>query len=138
VEKIKGLVIKYVAAICIGLGIAGTVLILADYSAMTELIDKYRTLADAFTIPGVLYIMVGCLVFVSTDGFFDMISYGFKKAGSMLLPFVSRFKSEETFYDYKQRKNENRIKGYSFLFFTGLAFLAVAGIFMLLFFNIYS
>ena len=135
-NNIRNIIIKYAVALGIGAGFVFTFMWLNDYSLVTEQIEKYRLLTDAFSIPGVIFIMVGCLVFVSTDGFFDMITFGLGKAKSMLIPFSK--KSDETFYDYKQRKAKNRLTGYSFLFFTGLAFLMVAGIFLILFFRVYN
>ena len=135
-NNIRNIIIKYAVALGIGAGFVFTFMWLNDYSLVTEQIEKYRLLTDAFSIPGVIFIMVGCLVFVSTDGFFDMITFGLSKAKNMLIPFSK--KSDETFYDYKQRKAKNRLTGYSFLFFTGLVFLMVAGIFLILFFRVYN
>ena len=47
-------------------------------------------------------------------------------------------KTDESYYDYKTRKSGQRFTGYSFLFFTGLAFLAVALVFLALFFANYQ
>ena len=135
-NNIRNIIIKYAVTIGIGAGLSFLCLWLNDYSQVTELVEKYRLLTDAFSIPGIIFIMVGCLVFVSTDGFFDMITFGLSKAKSMLIPFSK--KSDETYYDYKQRKAKNRLTGYSFLFFTGLAFLLVAIVFLILFFRVYN
>lgn len=134
-SNITRIIMRYVITLGVGAGFVFLTLWLNDYSLITETVDKYRLLTDAFSIPGIIFIMVGCLVFVSTDGFFDMITFGLAKAKSMLIPFSK--KSDETFYDYKQRKAKNRLSGYSFLFFSGLAYLIVAGIFMILFFKAY-
>ncbi len=106
-----------------------------DFSAQT-LVDKYRLLADAFTIPGVIFIMVGALVFVSTAGFFDMLSYALGRFAGAFIPFYR--KKDETFFDYKTRKSEERFRGYSFLFYVGILFLVIAGVFMILFFSVYK
>jgi hypothetical protein len=135
-EKIRKLIGKYLTAASIGGVLVCLTLWLNDFSSLTEKLDRYRVLTDAFSIPGVILIMVGCLVFISTDGFFDMISYALSKLGRSLVPFSK--KTDESYYDYKTRKSGQRFTGYSFLFFTGLAFLAVALVFLALFFANYQ
>ena len=130
------IIMRYAITLGVGAGFVFLTLWLNDYSLLTESIDKYRLLTDAFSIPGIVFIMVGCLVFVSTDGFFDMITFGLSRAKSMLIPFSK--KSDESYYDYKQRKAKNRLSGYSFLFFCGLVYLVIASIFMILFFKAYN
>ncbi len=135
-DKIKKLIYKYGITTVIGLFFTFTTLYLNDYWLMTEKVEKYRILTDAFSIPGVILIMVGGLVFVSTDGFFDMISYSLGRLRNSLVPFSK--KSNESYYDYKTRKSGQRFKGYSFLFFDGIAFLIAAAVFMILFFSVYK
>ena len=135
-STIKRILIKYSAAIAVGAGLVLLFLYLNEYGTMADPVSKYKALADAFTIPGISFLMVGCLVYASSDGFFDTISYGLGKLARSLVPFSQ--KKDETFYDYKKRKSENRLSGYSFLFFTGLLFMAVAAVFMILFFKVYK
>ncbi len=133
-EKLKSSLIKYGITVVVASLITVTILYTRDFGSALELSEKMRILADAFTVPGVILIMLGCLVFVSTSGFFDMISFGISRGVAMLIPFSH--KSKETFYEYKTRKNEERFTGYSFLFFVGLAFLAAAIVFTVLFFTV--
>ena len=125
------IIMRYAITLGVGAGFVFLTLWLNDYSLLTENVDKYRLLTDAFSIPGIIFIMVGCLVFISTDGFFDMITFGLSRAKSMLIPLSK--KSDETYYDYKQRKAKNRLSGYSFLFFCGLIYLVVLDVVELLF-----
>ena len=129
-------IIKYAIALLVGAGLLFLYMWLNEFSQVTDTAEKYRMLTDAFSIPGIILIMVGGLVFASTDGFFDMITFGLSKAKSMLIPFSK--KSNETFYDYKERKSKNRLSGYSFLFFTGIAYLTVGIIFLILFYKAYN
>lgn len=47
-------------------------------------------------------------------------------------------KSDETYAEYKERKHGGgKLRGYSFLFFTGLAFFAAAIVFLVLFYKVY-
>ena len=93
--------------------------------------EKYLNFADAFTIPAVVMLMLGLLVWVSTTGSFDMLGYGLKRAKDAFIPSASY--THEQFYDYKMRKNEKRIKGYSFMFISGGIYLIPGVVFNILF-----
>ena len=133
-EKLRARLLKYgiSAAVCIGLVAlyCGT----RDFSKM-QLVEKYRTLCDAFTIPGLLALCVGVLIWASNDGFFFGLSYCLNVAWRALIP-GARYKHER-YYDYVTRKREKRISGYGFLFLVGGVCMAVALVFMALFYRIY-
>ena len=92
-----------------------------------------KALADAFTIPGVVFLMVGVLVWVSTTGFFDFLGYALGNFGRMLIPMSK--KPHQTFYDYKVSRSEKRAAGYSCIFVTGALLIAVAIVFTILFYK---
>lgn len=100
-----------------------------------ELAEKYRVLCDAFTIPGLLCLCVGALIWASNDGFFYGLSYCLNVAWRALIP-GARYKTER-YYDYVTRKKEKRIPGYGFLFLVGGVCMAVAIVFLVLFYRIY-
>lgn len=129
----RGIITKYAVTV----GVAGLmtlfILWLRDYSSAVELVDKYHILSDAFTVPGILLVMFGALVWVSSDGFFDGLGYSFVFLKNMLIPGAALRGKRETFYDYKKRKSEKRPGGYGFLFFVGIAFTAVAVVFVILY-----
>ena len=100
-----------------------------------KLHDQYRILCDAFTIPGILFLMIGCLVWASGQGALDGLGYVLSFATKSLIP--GKRKEVERYYDYVQRKREKRTKGYGFLLITGLVTLAVAMVFFALFFSVY-
>jgi hypothetical protein len=91
-------------------------------------------LADAFTIPGVIFIMVGCLVAISTTGFFDSISYAMKSLARAIIPFHDT--TDEKYYDYKTKKESKRFTGYGFIFVVGGVFTAISLVFTVLFMSI--
>ena len=98
--------------------------------------ENYRMLADAFTIPGLLFIMFGALLWAAGKGALDGIGYALGYALRALLP-GGRFVKEGTFAEYLEEKKAKRKKAaaYSFLFFTGVAFLIVSGVFIYLFYK---
>ena len=113
-------------------------LYLRDFRNAPTLADRYKHLADAFTIPGVLLVMIAALVWISSTGFFDGLAYAFTRVGGMLIPFYKKGRQHQTYYDYKMAQKDKEIKGYSFLFFVGLFFLTVAIVFVILFESVYT
>ena len=100
--------------------------------------ERWRTLCDAFTLPGLTYIMVGFLIMIANEGFFDMLSYAFSKAAGMFMPGKGFSEDGEKYYDYVQRKRENRTTGFGFLFVVGGILMAFALLFMFLFYRLYN
>lgn len=85
-------------------------------------------ISDGLMAAGVCYAGVGLMVWISTTGFFDMISYGFSSLWVMFTPFKNP-KNHPRFYDYKQAKMEKRKKSRTPVLYVGLAFLAAAALF---------
>ena len=106
------------------------VLVLREHSASLDLMQKYLNLADAFTIPAVIMLMIGILVWISTTGTFDMLGYGLKKAKDAFVP--SPY-THEQFYDYKMRKNKKRTTGYGFMLISGGIYLIPGVVFNILY-----
>jgi len=137
-DKLKRILISYGITIVAGLLITALVLWLRDYSNSLGQADKYHILSDAFTIPGVLIFGIGCISWVSFSGFFDSVTYIVRHTVEMLIPGAK--KKDQTFYDYKTEKAEKRgeRKKIAFLLITGIAFILVAVIFLLLFNKAYA
>lgn len=109
--------------------LAGVIVMwLEGFFSGLDVINQMRVLADAFSVPGVLLIMIGVLVWVSSEGIFDAFGYAFYHARAMFIPSFRAYK-HVTFYDYKMERSGKRAHGFSFLFFTGLGFLAVGIVF---------
>lgn len=107
--------------------------------AGADLVGKYRMLCDAFTIPGVTLIMLGALCWVASQGVLDGLTYCVRFAIYSLIP-GKRVERDEKYVDYVLRKREKRkeSKGFAFLFYSGLATMAVALVFMALFYSLYQ
>ena len=133
-EKLISTIKKYVIAFVVMGLISFLVLSLREFSPVLSGQEKYLDLADAFTIPAVVMIMAGLLVWVSSQGGFDMISYGLVRAKDSLIP-GSRHSGEQ-FYDYKLRQDKKRPKGYSFMFVSGGIYLIPAIIFNILYYTV--
>ena len=105
----------------------------SDFGAQTT-VDKYKILCDAFTIPGLLMLMFAAMLSISNEGGLDGVSYLVKQGFRML---TFRGISQEQFLYYVQHRRENRLTGYGFLYIVGSVFMAVALIFLALFYSIY-
>lgn len=93
------------------------ILMLRGYSAQDPIEVRYLNLSDAFTVPAVIMIMVGILVWISSMGGFDMLGYAFKRAKEAFIPSPSYH--HEQFYDYKVRQDEKRAKSFGYMFISG-------------------
>lgn len=132
----KGRVIKY------GLSILFCALLIwisvkSSNYASASLVERYKIWCDAFTIPGLLLILLGLLVWISNQGALDGLSYALQGMFRMFIPGAGLRQNMETYYDYLKRKEKKRVKGYGFLFIVGGSSMAVALVFLNLFYRIY-
>ena len=132
----KGVRLLLRCGLCVAIGAPMSLLILKNYGYATDLpaAERCRILCDAFTVPGVLMLMVGCLVALSNAGALLGLVYTLRHLASRLIPAIGH--REETYYEYLERRREKGgVRGYGFLFLTGGAFLAVALVFFVLFYK---
>lgn len=93
--------------------------------------EQYRILCDAFTVPGVVFLVLWGLVRISNTGFFDGLSYALTAAFRGLIPGGRKI---PRYSDYVAERRERRASGYGFLFVVGSVCLAIGLIFMALFY----
>ncbi len=135
-DKVKKSLLKYGVTTAIGLAAAYLVCSLKDVWHITDKMEKYRVFSDAFTLPGIIIVCVGFLVWLANKEYFMSLSYFATRAVRALIPFGRTYEKHETLHDYVMRKREKEpVKGYGFLFIVGLAFVAVAVIFLILYHN---
>ena len=108
-ERLKTNLLKYgiTGGVCLGLAVLYCGL--RDFAGMT-LVEKYRTLCDGFTIPGLVALCVGALIWVGNDGFFYGLGYCLDVARKALLPGGRR--KMEKYYDYVERHRQKKLTGY--------------------------
>ncbi len=129
----KKRLLKYGITTAVALGVAVLIMYSNGLFETTDTLTRYKLLADAFTIPGVILLCIGALVWVSTDGMFDGFTYAAKRLSS-LIPFYGKNYKHERYYDYVMRKRGKRIGGYGFIPIVGAGFTAVAVVFIALYF----
>ena len=133
-KRVKLLLAKYGGSAALVALMAWLYINLRDFDG-AKLVDQYRMLSDAFTVPGILLLMFGCLIWISNLGALDGLAYAVSFAIRSLIP-GARYKDEK-YGDYVERHREKRLKGYGFLFISGGVTMVVAIVFMILFYNLY-
>ncbi|MBR2337235.1 MAG: DUF3899 domain-containing protein [Clostridia bacterium] len=132
-SKLKKLIIRYSICIAVAAAMVLGVLFIRDFFSQTKIDQKFRFLSDGFFITGLLLILFSALLFVSDQGAFDGIGWALKSALRVIFPMVGVTKPE-TYKEYRERKHsKSRVKGYSCVFFTGLACILINIIFVILF-----
>ena len=131
--NIKSILIRYGVCAVIATALLFLILQMNGFWSLTEPQDKLRVLCDAFSLPGALLMLVCGLIFAANAGAFNGLMYGFKVGFEILLPFLPH--KHVKYQDYLEKRKEKKVKGYSFIFFTGLVFFAV-GIVLLVIFHV--
>ena len=131
-SNLKTTIIKYSISTGISLGLVFFILWLHQYWDQTELVEKYKILSDAFTVPGLLFILVGLLVALTNEGSLTALGWMLKRMFKLLNPFSD--KNIERYSDYMESRQ--KVTGFSFLFYTGLAFAAVSIVFLVLYYSV--
>lgn len=136
-KRVKANLLKYGISSAIAFGLVYVYCSSRDVFLQPAM-ERWRILCDAFTIPGLTFIMVGFLMMIANEGFFDMLSYACSKAVGMFLPGRGFSDDGEKYYEYVQRKRENRTTGFGFLFVVGGVCMALALLFLFLFYRLYN
>ena len=131
-KELKTRLIKYGASAGFVVLMAYFYISLRDFAG-AELAEKFRMLSDSLTIPGVLLIMAGAMLWASNQGALDGLGYVTSTMVRGLIP-GGRAKADERYADYVERKRNNPIRGYSFLFLTGGIAVAIGLVFTVLFY----
>ena len=133
-QSLRDALTRYGITVACGAGLVWLILDLHGYAALTAMVDRYRLLSNAFTIPGAILLMMGLLVLISGSGAYDGLSYVLNWLKLTLLPFGK----QERYYDHVQRRHARKKPNGGFLIITGAAFLAVAILFLVLFYSLYK
>ena len=133
-EKCKKILAKYILSIIVAGMSIFFILSIRGFFEAAEAKERMLCLADAFTIPGVIFLMVGVMTWLSSSyGLFDGLTYSLARFAKSMIP-GSNY-SDERYGDYKERKMASRKTGYSFLFVVGAVILLVAIIFTIMYSN---
>ncbi|MCF0135917.1 MAG: DUF3899 domain-containing protein [Lachnospiraceae bacterium] len=123
----------YLILIPSGLALTALVSWMRGFSFQGDIIQNSFALSDGFFVTGVMFAGVGSLVWVSTTGFFDLLSYGFANLAAFTV--FRREKNAIPFYEYKEEKRAKRKKARFEILLIGIGFILVAGVFLTLYFK---
>ena len=133
-KKLRNTILKYGITLAVGAVMAYAMMELHGLWEADGAAERYKILCDAFTIPGVVLALSAVLVFVSNEGIFHGITYALTYAVRMLIPGAAH--KGERYGDYVERRREKGpIKHFGFLVITGAFYLALALVFMVLFYT---
>ena len=131
-KEVKSALIKYGCCAAFVLLLGGMYLSGGEF-AISDLQNKFRLLCDAFSVPGIILILCGGLVWATNEGVLDGLTYSLGLLARSLIP-GGRSRPDERYADYVERKRKNRVKGYSFLFIAGGVSLVIGLVFLALFY----
>lgn len=102
--------------------------------AQPSTVEVMRILSDSCFLSGILLAGLGLLIVASNGGAFDMLAYAVRV-------FFLRFKRDinkrkyKDFYEYREEKKGEK-RSMAFLLIVGLVFIALAILFLVLYYNI--
>ena len=135
----KDRLIKYLSTIVFCTAI--TVYYVATRGLSGSLAEKYRVLADGFTIPALLVGGFGLMMIIADTGTLDGVVYGMQMAFKMLTFQLVSKKKPQNYGEFKEEREANRKErrdrggGFGYLVVVSGAFLLIAIIFVLLFYK---
>ena len=124
--------LKYV--ITLGAGAVISVGLLALFGAFSQpfssLSERYTWLSNAFFVTGTMILSIGLLIWVGSQGTFDIFAYAFKM---LFTVFKRKYERPEGFYEYKQRRAAGQKSECLYLILVGAFYILLAGLFTYLF-----
>lgn len=100
-----------------------------------ELVEQYRVLCDAFSIPGIMMVLFAMLFSLNNLGALDTIAYLMSFLPRMIAP--GAFGEPEKLIDFVENRRMKRSKGYGFLYIVGFIFLGIAIYYLVLFYKVF-
>ena len=134
-KKYLWVILKYGITALVATGFVFAVLGLRNFfTANLSDSDRFRYLADAFTIPGITFLFLALLIMVSRKGAFTGLGYAVRHLFRMLLPFL--IKKDITYEEYLKSKENSRANSMTLCFFIiGGILMIVAIIFVAIFYQ---
>ena len=130
----KSMLLRYGIAITAEIGLLFAYFGLVGLFSETSLDRIYKLLSDGFLVVGMLAFGIGLLVYFSTLGAFNFLSFTALKIASKFahtMPIATM-----SYGDYVNSKKKSNAK-FGYLLITGAVFLVVCGIFIALFYSVY-
>lgn len=123
---------KYVVTALIGLFIALSVTAIQGGFTGGTTEHVLSAVCDGCFVAGALLASIGLLMFVASDGFFDLMNYGVQRALRLVLSKERQAAFPRTYYEYHQIKRGTPKGGLGFILVIGLVWIALAGLCLIL------
>ena len=133
----KATLIRYLVCLCVAVAMVFVVLLIQGLFDGTDRTTKdvMQIFHNAFFATGALLALFAGLLFVAGEGVFLGVGYAMGRVVKAFLPFLGR--DHETYAEYRERKTgKKKKKGDLCLLFTGLAFIAISIVFLIIWYNV--
>lgn len=132
-KRAKILLIKYGCSF-LGVALFTALYVISRYTENATAANWFQWLCDGMTLPSILLLSAGLLIWISNNGAMDLLGYTFKT-------FIQLFNSSDkkrhgTYGDYVAEKKEKRVKGYGFLLISGSISMGLTLLFLVLYFAV--
>jgi hypothetical protein len=134
-KQLKANLIKYAVTSGVGLVLVCWYVI-PRLEPEQDLAMLYRILCDGFFLPGIFMIFIGLMFVMNNLGALDTISFAFHYLAHTFLPVA--FGEGQSYLEYVEGRREKRTKGFGCLFVVGLEFIAIATVFLILFYSVFE
>ena len=127
--------IGYAVTLIVALAIALPLAVYRGFVWENAIALNCRYLSDGFFVAGMMLTGLGALIWISTTGFFDMLSYGAHSL-TVLFSTLKKPQDHETFYDYKTARDAKRGKPRFSILFVGIGSVLASLLFLALYYNL--
>lgn len=124
-------ILLYLMTIIVGAGITLLVINAKDVWHAQTVQLAMQILSDGFFVSGVLLTGFGLIVFASAGGVFDMLGFSVYMLVNLFRRDINKRKYKD-FYEYEQSKKDRKFN-MGFMLWVGLAFILIAGIFLIVY-----
>ena len=130
----KVMILRCLSALAVG-GAVAWLYATSRWEEEMELVQQYRVLCDAFSIPGMMMVLFAMLFTLNNLGALDTIAYLMSYLPRAIAP--AAFGEPEKLLDFVERRRGKRTKGYGFLYIVGFFFLAFAIYYLVMFYRVF-
>ncbi len=121
---------KYFIALGTGIVLAVLVALYRGFSFSLGMHENCGALSDGGFVTGAIFLCIGLLTKGSESGFFDIFSYGSK---NLFGRFAHPGRRDENYYDYRQKKAEERKPALYHLIYAGLTLIVFSVVMLILY-----
>lgn len=125
----------YIISVIVGAVIVALVCVRRELWEKETAQAVFRVLCDAAFAAGAILTGFGLLSWISYNGNFDMLRYSVQLGIGMFRGKEKREELGKDFYEYQQKREGKRKKGFAPLLLVGGAYLLLAVVFLILFYQ---